>query len=115
MAYKTSKRTAICLLFLLISITICRQAAGQTPVTDPPRPAPTPEDVVRISTNLVQVDVTVTDRDGRPVNDLKQNEIEIYENGQKQKVTGFNFVSNVKETVQPIKSTDKNAIPVPVP
>ena len=78
-------------------------------------PSPTPEDVVRISTSLIQVDVTVTDDNGHAVTDLKPNEIEIYENGQKQKITGFNFVSNVRETVEQPQKTDKNAIPIPVP
>ena len=35
-----------------------------------------PEDVVRITTNLVQVDAVVTDRSGKPVTDLKPEEIE---------------------------------------
>jgi VWFA-related protein len=60
------------------------------------------------------VDVTAVDDNGNPVTDLKQNEIEIYENGQKQKITGFNFVSNVSETIEQPKN-DKNAIPVPLP
>lgn len=78
-------------------------------------PTPTPEDVVKISTSLVQVDVTATDNNGHPVTDLKPNEVEIYEDGRKQKITGFNFVSNVRETASEQKRPDKNSIPVPVP
>src|SRR5688500_858068 len=49
-----------------------------------PVPASTPpadNDVVRISTNLIQVDVTVTDSKGKPVTDLRPEEVEIFENG----------------------------------
>ena len=49
-----------------------------------PSPTPTPADdfdVVRISTKLVQVDVTVTDGKGKIVRDLRPDEIEIYQNG----------------------------------
>jgi VWFA-related protein len=72
---------------LLLSVTVA--GASQTPS---PRPTP-PDDVVRISTNLIQIDVSATDKNGKPVTDLRQDEIEIYENGKKQKITNFSFVS----------------------
>ena len=102
------KRILSGLIFSLVAV--ISAATAQTPSA-----TPTPEDVVKISTDLVQVDVIVTDRDGHPVTDLKQNEIEVYENGQKQKITGFNFVSDAKPTVALPKTTDKNAAPVPTP
>ncbi|MFL6374131.1 MAG: VWA domain-containing protein [Pyrinomonadaceae bacterium] len=102
----------IALLICLLYGPAALAAAGQTPT---PTPGPTPEDVVKISTNLVQVDVVATDKNGRPVTDLKPNEVEIYENGQKQKIVGFNFVSDVRPATEPSKSGDKNAVPVPVP
>ncbi len=55
-------------------------------------PTPKPQDdsdVVKISTNLIQLDVTVTDNKGRIVTDLKPEDFEIYENGQKQKIIQF--------------------------
>ena len=51
-----------------------------------------PQDVVRISTNLVQVDVVVT-KDGKPVTDLKEADFEILENGRRQPITNFAFLS----------------------
>ncbi len=80
------------------------------------RTTPTPpddNDVVKISTNLIQIDVSVTDSKGKPVTDLKQDEIEIYENGEKQKISNFSFVSASKETTQKLVATDKNAVPIP--
>ena len=50
--------------------------------------------VVRISTNLVQVDVTVTDKDGVQIADLKPEEFEIYEDGQLQEITAFTNVGS---------------------
>lgn len=76
-------------LFLTIPV------AGQDAV---PTPTPVEEkDVVKITTTLIQIDVTVTDRRGNIVRDLRPDEIEIYENGKKQKVTGFSFISSVSE------------------
>jgi VWFA-related protein len=58
-----------------------------------PRPAPADDDeVVRITTNLVQVDAVVTDRDGRHVTDLRPEEFEITEEGRRQEVTSFSYV-----------------------
>src|SRR5258708_3724241 len=79
------------------------------------KPAPTPpdNDVVKISTNLIQIDVSATDKSGKVVTDLKPEEVEIYENGQKQKISHFSFVSSVKTVVEKPNPTDKNAPPVP--
>jgi VWFA-related protein len=52
------------------------------------------DEVVRISTTLVQVDVAVTDRKGRPVTDLKPEEFEIYEDGRRQQITNFSYISS---------------------
>ncbi len=81
-------------------------------------PTGTPsEDVLKISTTLIQADVTVTDKDGKVVTDLKPEDFEIYENGKKQEITNFSFVlvdakSAPKEAVKTSKPT-KNSIPIP--
>lgn len=82
------------------------------------RPDPTPPDdgkVVKVSTALIQIDVTVTDERGRIVRDIKPEEVEIYENGEKQRITHFKFVSNVRKTdVKKEKKQDqKTAVPEP--
>ncbi len=73
--------------------------------TPPAKPTPTPvpsddQEVVKISTNLVQIDVTVTDGKGRIVTDLKPDEIEIYQNGKKQDISNFSFISNKREITE---------------
>lgn len=81
-------------------------------------PSPTPPDegdVVKISTTLIQIDVTVTDRKGNTVTDLRRDEIEIYENGKKQDISHFNFISNVRETVEKPKETKGPPLPLPPP
>lgn len=51
------------------------------------------DDVVRITANLVQLDVTVTDRDGRQVADLKPEDFEIREESRAQQITNFSYVA----------------------
>ncbi len=107
-------------IFLALAFVFC---FSLTFFAQTPTPTATPEtsaddaDVVKITTTLVQIDVTVTDKNGKIVNDLKPEEVEIYENGKKQNITNFSFVSNVKaatEKAAPNK-TEKTGIPAPPP
>jgi len=58
-----------------------------------PPPQREEDDVVRITTDLVQVDAVVTDSNGKQVADLKPEEIQIYEDGRPRKVTNFSYVA----------------------
>ncbi len=81
-----------------------------------PQPTATPisddGDVVKISTNLIQIDVSVTDKKGNPVTDLKPEDFEIYENGKKQDITNFGFISNKSESITKVNK-ENNSIPIP--
>lgn len=52
---------------------------------------PVEEDVIRISTELVQLDVVVADKNGI-VKGLSKNDFDVYENGKRQLITFFEFV-----------------------
>lgn len=54
------------------------------------------KDVVRIDTNLVQIDVVVTDKNGKQVPDLKPEDFEVSEDGKKRQVTHFSYISTAK-------------------
>lgn len=76
-------------------------AALVSPTATPP---PSDDaDVVKISTTLIQVDATVTDKKGIIVKDLKPEDFEIYENGKLQNITNFSFVETKSD--QPSKQT----------
>jgi VWFA-related protein len=97
--------------FLILATAFAAAALAQKPT---PKPTPPDDnDVVKISTSLIQIDVTVLDSRGKVVSDLRPDEIEIYENGEKQKISNFSFVSAVKSVTEKAAPTDKNAIPVP--
>jgi VWFA-related protein len=114
---------AIILLFSLVLNSFSQQQQRPTPGTSAPTAAPqqqqekpADDEVVRITTNLVQVDVTVTDKKGQPVTDLRPEEVEILEDGKPQKVTNFSYVSLEGGRQQAIATTapaDKSAPPVP--
>src|SRR5438874_539998 len=109
------------LLLLIFAFQGAVSAWAQTPQASPP-PAPEPQrpediDVVRITTNLVQLDAVITDNKGKIVTDLKPQEIQIFEDGHQQKVTHFTFITTAAPEisapeVKP-KAIDKNAPPPP--
>ncbi|HEX8492455.1 MAG TPA: VWA domain-containing protein [Pyrinomonadaceae bacterium] len=114
------KRNSSPALILLLSLVVntLGQSPTQTPAATPQQDKPDQDEVVRITTNLVQVDVTVMDKNGRQVTDLRPEEIEILEDGRPQKITNFSYVSlGNAEDSQPLAAkspaaTDKTT-PVP--
>ncbi|HYN22144.1 MAG TPA: VWA domain-containing protein [Thermoanaerobaculia bacterium] len=65
-----------------------------------------------IEVNVVNVDVQVTDRDGRRVTDLRQDDFEVFEDGKRVKVTNFDVVR--VETEPPPASPASSTAPEPV-
>ena len=60
---------------------------------NPQKPSQESEDVIRITTALVQTDVVVTDKNDQVVPDLKLDDFELYENGKKQSIKFMEYVS----------------------
>jgi VWFA-related protein len=82
----------------------------QTPTPTPPVSNGDDDDVVKITTTLIQVDVTVTDKNGKIIKDLKPEDFEIYENQTKQPITNFSFIESAnatKSTVAPENTASK--------
>src|ERR1700687_2618612 len=84
----------------------CFVAQGQTTNPLPAQqqkapPGQTRGDVVRITTNLVQVDVTVLDHGGQPVNNLTPDDFEVTEDGRPQKITNLSFIATPSALPRP--------------
>ena len=66
------------------------------PAQQTPRPTPTPAPqqtpVFRTQVDSISVDVTVIDKAGKPVTDLKQEDFEIRETGKLQSIDSFKFI-----------------------
>lgn len=73
----------------------------------------TDDDVVKITTNLVQVDAIVT-KDGKLVSDLKAEDFEIFEDGKKQTITSFSYISNLPATSPVVTNAADRDKSVPV-
>ena len=108
---KSKAFVSLLVTFVLTIPVAAQQPQPQKPKTTPetetkPKQPETEEEqdsVVRITTNLVQVDVVVT-KDGRVVTDLTPDDFAITEDGRPQTITHFSYVSNVPNE-NPEKST----------
>ena len=127
------KQLLLCLTlcFQLVSPVLGLQSQQPSPPqqpTPPPKPAeqkptPPPDDpqdveVVKITTNLVQLDAVITDRKGRHVTDLRPDEVEMLENGKPQKISDFSYIKigqpAAAATAEPAKRTTPGLVPGPV-
>lgn len=81
---------------------------AQEPASQPPS-AQQRQPTFKSGTNLVRVDVTVTDRSGSPVRDLSVDDFEIMEDGKPQPITSFKLLN---ATGQP---TDDLSLPIRSP
>ncbi len=106
------------LFYSLILISICLIPTfvyAQIPQVSPTPPNEEADDVVKITTSLIQIDVVITDKKGKQLTDLKPEEVEIYENGKKQKITNFSYVS-IKPNTRAEKISEnstKSGVPIP--
>lgn len=92
---KTSRiLVAVCLL------SVCAAQAQRPPAPvqgqQPTGETHQSDEIVQITTNLVQVDATVTGKDGRVVTNLKQEDFELFEDGKPQTITHFAYISNLQ-------------------
>src|ERR1041384_2059117 len=98
-------------LLILVSLSLSTlaplQAQQQRPAAD---------DVVRISTNLVQVDAVVTDKDGNPIKNLTTTDFEVRQDGKPQKIVFVSYVNtDIREPPAALKNPDKITPVVPPP
>jgi len=94
--------------FLALMLLFCILSAAPGQQTPSPTQKPTADDkddVVKITTNLVQVDAVVT-KDGKPVTNLTADDFEIFEDGKRQTISSFAYISNIPNTAPPPATSD---------
>src|SRR5438309_10140801 len=83
-------------LLLALSFAFTHETAVEAQISaDKATPTPTPsvaptikeeDDKIVVDTQLVNLNVRVVDRNGRPVNDLKQSDFKVFEEGAPQSI-----------------------------
>ena len=73
-------------------------AAGVIGTAAAQRTGPLPPLTAQVEVHVVNVDVSVTDANGKPVLDLTQGDFEIFEDGRPQKITNYYVIRNADVT-----------------
>ena len=89
---------------LTLLLALCAVVPGQSPT---PTPGGQNDDVVRVTTSLVQIDVLVTDKDGKQITDLKQSDFELLQDGKVQKVTKFAYIGPTRRAAAAGSAADR--------
>lgn len=87
--------------FILISSAPALWAAPQSQTPPPPSKTQTQADnnsapqtsrpAIRVLRQMVQVDIIAKDRNGKPIEDLKQGDFSLYDNGRRQEISFFSL------------------------
>ncbi|MCA1621577.1 MAG: VWA domain-containing protein [Acidobacteria bacterium] len=102
---------ALALAFALAALAVAQQQH--------PAPAARDEDeeVVRITSNLIQVDAVVLDAGGQQVTDLTAEDFQLSEDGRAQSITNFSYVDTspggAASSSKPAADASKGAVPLP--
>ena len=110
------KQRHLLVLVLLVCLLHPLQTRPQSPGQQPAKPASEQavtddQDVIKINTNLVQIDAVVT-RNGQQVTDLNAEDFEVFEDGKPQPITNFSYISNV--SAAPV-ATKRDPLAPPIP
>jgi VWFA-related protein len=100
-------------LLILVSINLGTIA----PVRAQQQQQPAPDDVVRITTNLVQIDAVVTDKSGNPIEDLSASDFEVLQDGKPQKIVSVSYFNTELPRLQSAeaKRSPEKGQPLPPP
>ncbi|HEV8429758.1 MAG TPA: VWA domain-containing protein [Pyrinomonadaceae bacterium] len=105
------KHSVTVLLAIALGLSVLSPIGGQTPQNQ--------DDVIRIRSNEVKLDIVVKDKKGRSVKDLTAADFEVLEDGVSQRIASFRFVNREgpRETATPSspdrKDTNVQSLPVP--
>src|SRR6266853_7003136 len=91
---------------MLVSIMLCvLVASAQSQEKKEPKKTAA-DDLIKVTTSLVNLDVIVKDKKGKAITDLKQEDFTVYENGVPQKIEFFDstLTSEASQTATAVVS-----------
>ena len=97
-------------VFFAFTVTVSSQTPQQLPVSPP-----VDDDVVKITTKLVQFDAVVTDKDGNQIRDLNISDFEVLQDGKPQTITNFSYINTESRAQSSPQATVKNGKNVVLP
>ncbi len=105
--FRARQKLSLVALAMLLTLSGSISAIAQTDPSKQERPRralPTendPQDIIKIDTDLVPVDVTVTDAKGRLVRNLRKEDFKLFEDGAERPIASFN-VEKIEGAPRPV-------------
>jgi VWFA-related protein len=96
----------VCLSFLMTSAVFLAAITIQSQDKKPTKTSTDDDDVIKVTSNLVSLEVTVKDKKGKAVTDLNREDFTVVENGVAQKIEFFDSTLTTNEVGQPAKAGD---------
>src|SRR5260370_35970603 len=94
---------------LVVALLVFASAFSQTQNSQPAPAQESPDmPVLRVTVNLVQADAVVTDSKGKQVTNLTADDFEVLQDGKRQKITKFSYISTAAPTPSPIEPHPAN-------
>jgi VWFA-related protein len=82
------------------------------PLPPPPQSSAAGKGTIRSAVELVEVDVEVTDRDGKPIKGLRRDQFSVAEDGHEQKLSTFDF--NDVEKIEKAPNSDNTSVTISI-
>lgn len=95
-------------VFTAMSV-LAQQQTSPAPAQQPPQANPT--FVLRAQSNVVRIDVAVTDGSGKPIKGLRADQFVVTDDGKQQKISSFSY-SDIEKVET---AADENAAPIVIP
>src|SRR6266576_7228661 len=88
-------------IMVFLSVMSVAAQTVPSPKAAPPDTQEGEQDVVRIRTNLVQIDAIVTDKNGNQVTNLTANDFELLQDGKPQKIINLSYINTATPNQTP--------------
>jgi len=83
-----------------------------SPLSSPQSPKSNPVSVLRTSSDLVRIDIEVTDKSGKPIKGLRADQFVVTDNGKRQDISSFSYADI--ESIEAAGEEDAKPVVVPV-
>src|SRR6266853_5659630 len=97
--------------YMLLSVMLCVWVVPAQSQKNKQTKKPDDDEVIKITSNLVSLDVIVKDKRGKAITDLKPEDFTISENGVPQKIEFFDATLTTSEAAQPTRPNDPTQPP----
>src|SRR5713101_5864990 len=110
-SFLKNRRTSLCFALLVTSAILLSFMPVPAQQKKESNKSADDDDVIKVTSNLVSLDVIVKDKKGKAITDLKPEDFTVFENGVPQKIDFFDATLTTSEAAQPTRPNDPTQPP----